>query len=389
MADAQQGRDEPKLLATATSTPALEGAKTLSSKTKTVLLIMGAGVIIALGGWVIWHQFYGKYLQSTNNAYIEADIVTASPRISGYVDKIYIQDNEDITVGQPLVHIDVQDYQAKARQAQARIDVAKTQAASAEASINEQLAAIEKSHAQFVAAEKDARAAREEVTRYQPLAKTGAETQEKLKSLLTKAAKYDADSQAARATWVQNKRHIATLQTQVDQARAQEQGAQAELDAESVSVNAALVRASSAGRVGDRSVRLGQYVQPGTRLLSIVPIDALYITANFKETQVRHMRVGQPVSINVDARPDITLHGTVESLSPATGSLFSLLPPQNATGNFTKVVQRVPVRIEFSVPPELQGQLIAGLSVEVEVDTKKTPTKKHGRSTSTTVAATP
>ncbi|GBQ14368.1 multidrug resistance efflux pump [Acetobacter cibinongensis NRIC 0482] len=322
--------------------------------------------------WLLWHQFHGKYLESTNNAYIEADIVTASPRISGYVDQVYVHDNEDVKAGQPLVHIDVQAYQAKARQAQARIEVARTQAASARASIDEQEAAIEQSHAQFMAAESDARAAREEVTRYQPLAKTGAETQEKLTSLRTKAAKYEADAKAARATWVQSQRHIATLQTQVEQALAQEHGAQAELDAESVSVHAAIVRAGIAGRVGDRSVCLGQYVQPGTRLLSIVPLDRLYITANFKETQVRRMQVGQPVSVSLDARPDIMLHGRVESLSPATGSLFSLLPPQNATGNFTKVVQRVPVRIGFSVPPELQGQLVAGLSVEVEVDTKKT-----------------
>ncbi|MGV4877733.1 HlyD family efflux transporter periplasmic adaptor subunit [Acetobacter indonesiensis] len=137
-----------------------------------------------------------------------------------------------------------------------------------------------------------------------------------------------------------------------------------------MSVDAAVVRAGVDGRVGDRSVRLGQYVQPGTRLLSLVPLDTLYVTANFKETQVRRMAVGQPVSINVDALPGVTLRGSVESLSPATGALFSLLPPQNATGNFTKVVQRVPVRIAFSVPSELRGKLLAGLSVVVEVNTK-------------------
>lgn len=342
----------------------------LSPKARRILVALGSFVFISIFAWFVWDQLYGKYRQTTNNAYIEADIVSAAPRISGYVDQIYVRDNEDVKAGHPLIHINVQDYQAKARQAQAQIEVAKAEAANATAAIDEQAAAVEQSHAQFMAADSDARAARNEVLRYEPLSRTGAETQEKLTSLRTTAAKYEANAKAARATWVQNQRHIVTLQTQVQQARAQAEGAQAELDADSVSVDAAVVRAGVDGRVGDRSVRLGQYVQPGTRLLSLVPLDTLYVTANFKETQVRRMAVGQPVSIKVDALPGVTLRGTVESLSPATGALFSLLPPQNATGNFTKVVQRVPVRIAFSVPSELRGKLLAGLSVVVEVNTK-------------------
>ncbi|GAD25305.1 multidrug resistance efflux pump HlyD [Gluconobacter thailandicus F149-1 = NBRC 100600] len=387
MADDHQTSDLPPVIHGEGSLPQDMSPKRLSSKAKGILVLLSLCALAAGIAWLVWHQLYGKYLESTNNAYIEADIVTIAPRISGYVDQIYVRDNEEVKAGQPLVHINVQDYSAKARQAAAQIEVAKASAANARASIAEQEAAVEQSHAQVTAADSDARAARNEVLRYEPLVRTGAETQEKLTSLRTKAAKYDATARAARATWIQNQRHVATLQTQIQQAEAQEKGAQAELDADTVSVDAAIVRAGITGRVGDRSVRLGQYVQPGTRLLSIVPLDRLYVTANFKETQVGRMATGQPVSLSVDALPDVTLHGTVESLSPATGALFSLLPPQNATGNFTKVVQRVPVRILLTVPSDLRGKLVAGLSVVAEVDTKDTERLEHPRNPSVEAAS--
>ena len=129
------------------------------------------------------------------------------------------------------------------------------------------------------------------------------------------------------------------------------------------------IRSSIAGRIGDRTVRVGQYVQPGTRLMSVVPVDQVYLVANFKETQIGLMRAGQPATIEVDALSGSTLHGTVESFAPGTGAQFALLPPQNATGNFTKVVQRVPVRIHIDAGPEARRVLVPGLSVTVTVDT--------------------
>jgi membrane fusion protein (multidrug efflux system) len=131
-----------------------------------------------------------------------------------------------------------------------------------------------------------------------------------------------------------------------------------------------VLRSTIAGRVGDRSVRVGQYVQPGTRLMTIVPVQDVYLTANFKETQIGLMRPGQPVTIRVDALPGTDLHGTVDSFSPGTGSQFALLPAENATGNFTKIVQRVPVKIRLAAGPETRKVLLPGLSVNVEVDTR-------------------
>jgi membrane fusion protein (multidrug efflux system) len=167
-----------------------------------------------------------------------------------------------------------------------------------------------------------------------------------------------------------SEREITANQAQIQQARAQldaaaENARQAQLD-----VQDTMVRSTLAGRVGDRAVRVGQYVQPGTRLMTIVPLQDIYLKANFKETQIGWMRAGQPATIKVDALPGVDLHGTVVSFAPGTGSQFALLPPENATGNFTKVVQRVAVRIRVDAEPETRAVLLPGLSVSVRVDTR-------------------
>jgi membrane fusion protein (multidrug efflux system) len=165
-------------------------------------------------------------------------------------------------------------------------------------------------------------------------------------------------------------RRLGTLGAQVQQARAQGEGARAQLAAANNNVGATLIRAATAGRIGDLTVRQGQFVQAGTRLMSVVPTANLYIEANFKETQMGLMRVGQPVHVEVDALPGVDIVGRVDSISPGTGAQFSILPPQNATGNFTKIVQRVPVRIAVNLGPETRALLVPGMSVEVTVDTR-------------------
>jgi membrane fusion protein (multidrug efflux system) len=164
-------------------------------------------------------------------------------------------------------------------------------------------------------------------------------------------------------------RRIGTFLAQIRQAEAQAQGARAQLAAANVDVGATLIRAAAAGRIGNKTVTVGQYAQSGTRLMSLVPLSKLYVTANFKETQIGLMRVGQPATIEVDALEGIKLRGRVQSVSPGTGSQFSLIPPSNATGNFTKIVQRVPVRIAIEASPDAWKLLVPGLSVNVTVDT--------------------
>ncbi|MFS2117762.1 HlyD family efflux transporter periplasmic adaptor subunit, partial [Herbaspirillum frisingense] len=161
---------------------------------------------------------------------------------------------------------------------------------------------------------------------------------------------------------------VRSLQAQVRQAQAQGETAKAQYDAASVNLGYTEIRASVDGRIGDKQVRVGQFVSAGTRMMTVVPT-RFYVSANFKETQIGLMRIGQPASIKVDALPGVEFHGHVESLSPGTGAQFSLLPPQNATGNFTKIVQRVPVRVAIDATPEETRSFVAGLSVTVEVNT--------------------
>ncbi|GLV23456.1 transporter [Sphingobium sp. TomMM35A] len=344
-----------------------------SPKRRKLGLILGtAAVIVLIIGaiWFIRHQTYGKYQQSTEDAYLQADSVTVSARVSGYISEVLVHENQDVKPGQPLLRIEAPDYPAQAAQGQAQINLAAANAENAQALIGEQEAAIAQARAMLAAAQTKARFAAAEVARYTPLAASGAEPREKLATLRTQAAQAAQDVAAQRATTEGAERRIASLQAQIAQAKAQGQSARAQLEAAQRNVRDMVIRASIAGRVGDLSARVGQFVQPGLRLMSVVPVKQLYLEANFKETQLGLMRQGQPAEIEVDALPGMTLHGHVASLAPGTGAQFSLLPPQNATGNFTKIVQRVPVRIAIDADPSIKKLLLPGMSVGVSVDTR-------------------
>ncbi|BDD68678.1 transporter [Sphingobium sp. TA15] len=341
-----------------------------SPRTRLILLIAALALI---GGGVLWFirfETFGKYQESTNDAYIQADSITVAPKVSGYVDRVFVEENQDVRAGQPLVQIDPRDYRAQAAQSVAQIDVARANAAGVVAQIAEQRAAIAQAEADLNAANANAAFAASEVERYRPLAASGAETRERLSELQNQAIQARARAAAARATLTSAQKRIATLQTQVRQAEAQGEAARAQLSAASTNVEATILRAAADGRIGDKSVRQGQFVQAASRLMTLVPKASLYVEANFKETQLGLMRVGQPVKIEVDALPGVELPGRVASIAPGTGAQFSVLPPQNATGNFTKIVQRIPVRIAVSAGPETRKLLVPGMSVEVSVDTR-------------------
>ena len=236
--------------------------------------------------------------------------------------------------------------------------------------IAEQQAAISQAQAQLDAARAEAAFAGQQVARYAPLAASGAEPRERLAQLQTQARQARERADAAQAGLVAAQRRVGTLGAQIRQAESQAEAARAQLAAARVNVESAVLRAAISGRVGDLAVRVGQFVQPATRLMTLVPVDRLFIEANFKETQLGLMRVGQPVTIEVDALPGVELTGRVASFAPGTGAQFSVLPPQNATGNFTKIVQRVPVRIAIDAPPTVRQLLVPVMSVEVTVDTR-------------------
>jgi membrane fusion protein (multidrug efflux system) len=337
---------------------------------RTVMLSIGAVLVLVAVVWGVRWWTVGRFIESTDDAYLQADSVTVAPKVSGYVAEVYVADNQAVTVGQPLVRLDSRQYEAILEQAKATIAARKADIERAAAELLQQQANIAQARAQLQGARSSEAHAIEEVQRYEPLVASGAETNERLADLRNSrdqaAATVAADIAALQAA----ERQPATTQAQLDQARAQLEAAAASMRQAQLDMQDTVVRSTLAGRVGDRTVRVGQYAQPGTRLMTIVPVQEIYLTANFKETQIGLMRAGQPATIRVDALPGTDLHGTVVSFSPGTGSQFALLPPQNATGNFTKIVQRVPVRIRVDANQETRDILVPGLSVTVRVDTR-------------------
>ena len=370
IADSNEGVETQEPAADGDNQPNESGQRRgLSRRAKLILLVLILAAVAAGVLWFVHYESRGKYLQSTDDATVQADAVTVAPRVNGYVEAVFVAANQDVRTGQPLVKIDPRDYHAQAAQAEAQIAEANASADAARASIREQFAAIQQSRAQLAAAQTKAAYDAAQVTRYLPLAASGAETREQLAQLRTAAAESAEDARARAAALLSQQEHIGSVQAQVRQSEARAAGAKAQLASANVDVHATLLRAAVDGRIGDKTVTVGQYAQAGTRLLSVVPVNRLYVTANFKETQLALMRPGQPAMIEVDALDGVELHGRVESVAPGTGAQFSLIPPSNATGNFTKIVQRVPVRISIEATPAARRLLVPGLSVTVKVDT--------------------
>lgn len=339
-------------------------------KVRWTLTIIGVVVLVILIAWLVYHLLVGRYLQDTNNAYLQADAVAVAPRINGYVTEVLVQDNQWVKAGEPLLRIDPRTYRATLDQAEAVIAVREADIAAAHAGVQGQQSSLVQARSQLAAATASLRFARAEVARFTPLAASGADTHEHVESLRHELERAQAQYEAAKAQIEGAQSQIEASQAQLEQAQAGLKQAQADATQAGVAFEDTELRARIDGRVGNKTVQVGQFIAAGTRTMTIVPVSALYLSANFKETQVGLMRPGQPAEIKVDALPGTTLQGVVESISPGTGSQFALLPPQNATGNFTKVVQRVPVRIRVEAGPEARNVLVPGMSVDVTVDTR-------------------
>jgi membrane fusion protein (multidrug efflux system) len=350
-----------------------DAAPASPAKKRTVRIVLIAiAAVVLIGGllWFIQYRSVGRFMQSTDDAYIQADAVIVAPKVAGYVERVFVDDNQPVRAGQPLLQIDPGDYRSRAEQFEAQIAVAEANAEGVRAQIREQEAAIERAQAELATARSRAAFANAEVARYRPLAASGAESRQRLAQLESDARQANAQVAGAEAALTSARRRVGTLNAQVTQALSQGKSARAQLASAQSDVGSTLIRASIDGRIGDQTVRVGQYLQPATRTMSIVPTSKLYVVANFKETQLGLMRVGQPVRLEVDALPGVEIHGRVQSISPGTGAQFSVLPPQNATGNFTKIVQRVPVRIAIDAGPETLKLLVPGMSVSPTVDTR-------------------
>ncbi|CAH0496897.1 HlyD family secretion protein [Novosphingobium sp. CECT 9465] len=330
-------------------------------------LLLGA----AYGAWALYgYQTEGRYMQETNDAYVKADGVTVSSKLAGYVREVAVADNQQIAAGALLLQIDPTDFSTRLAQASAQVDVARATEAATLAAIDEARSAVAQARASLQASQRDLAYLNGEVARFRPLVASGAEPRQMLDQLIANRDKAAADVNAKQAMVEAASDRVVSARAQAGQSAAQIKAAQTQRDAANNDLGTTRIIAPAAGRVGNSTVRVGQFVQPGQRLMTIVPTQALYVEANFKETQIGLMRPGQPVTISVDALPDVDFHGTVESITPGTGANFSLIPPQNATGNFTKIVQRVPVRIRLNAGPESRKVLVPGLSLTVEVDTR-------------------
>ncbi|KXU82350.1 multidrug ABC transporter permease [Paraburkholderia monticola] len=347
-------------------------AQPAQTRNRKRLIAFGLALVALIGGAIYVGHWWlvGRFIESTDDAYLTADSVTVAPKVSGYVTDVFVADNQTVQIGQPLVRLDTRQYQAALDQSNATIGARNADIEHAQALLTQQRANIAQAVAQEEVARVSLRHAQDEVARYTPLAASGAETTEHLSELKSNRDQAQATVAADHAALESARSQIGALTAQLTQAHAQLEAARASAAQSQLDLEHTVIRSSIAGRVGDRSVRVGQFVQPGTRMLSVVPVQDTYLTANFKETQIGRMRVGQPVEISVDALSGHTLHGVVDSFAPGTGSQFALLPAENATGNFTKIVQRVPVRIHLETGPETHKVLLPGMSVTARVDTR-------------------
>jgi membrane fusion protein (multidrug efflux system) len=358
--------------------PAAVKPRALPFSNKT-LLAVGAAVVIAGGGaaWIL----SPKASESTDAAYVAADSSVIAPKVRGLVSEVLVAHNQRVHKGDPLVRIDPEEFDARVAAAQADVQTAEAGVDAAEAALvslsaEEKLAASNVRAAQTAIRSADAQSDRADADRkrYEALVASGAVARRDADTFKAAAitAQSDADHSRAeldvsrdQAGVVQARR--ATLTAALAQSRATLARSRAALDLARQDQGHTVVRAPVDGVVGDRQIEPGDYVQPGTRLLSIEPLDALYVTANFKETQVARMAPGQAVRIKVDALPGVVLTGRVDSFAPGTGSQFSLLPFEPGTGNFTKIVQRVPVRIRFDAGQTALAKLRPGLSTVATV----------------------
>jgi membrane fusion protein (multidrug efflux system) len=313
----------------------------------------------------------GRYLVSTDDAYVKADSTIIAPKVSGYIAEVLVSDNEPVKAGQLLARIDDRDFKTALNQAKADVAASGAAVRNLDAQIELQRPLIQQQAADVDVAEANLKFAQEERSRYDDLMKSGSGTVQRAQQTDAALRAQTAQLQQSKSGLIAANKKIEVLSTQRAQASAQLDHARAVEEQAALNLSYTQITAPVEGTVGARTLRVGQYVQAGTQLMAVVPLDAVYVVANFKETQLTNVRDGQPVEIEIDSFHSTKLKGHVDSLSPASGLEFALLPPDNATGNFTKIVQRVPVKIVLD-NPSLKGLLRPGMSAVPTVDTKAT-----------------
>ena len=334
-------------------------------------ILIGAVAALALcaatyAGWEYWTVW--RFQETTDDAYVQADIVTIAPKVTGYLATVSVADNQHVKAGDVLAIIDQRDFQASVDQAKADVAVAQAAISSIKAQLDEQHALIDEANATIKADEATAVFAEQNNQRFGTLAKSGYGTVQDAQQAASQIASANALVAKDRAALQAAQTEIEALDAELAQADATLRHNQAALDLAELNLGYTVLRAPVDGVVGMRQLRVGLYVQPGMQLLAVVPLAQTYIVANYKETQLADVRMGQPVSIEVDTFGGVSVRGTVDSIAPASGQEFALLPPDNATGNFTKIVQRIPVKIAIDRTDPLAGRLLPGMSVTTTID---------------------
>ncbi|WP_243040123.1 HlyD family secretion protein [Dyella sedimenti] len=356
------------------SHPAAERAPALprpAPRGRRKLMILSTIVAaLAIVGYGVHWWSVGRFIEDTDDAYVGGDITVIAPKVSGYIARLAVTDNQVVHAGDLLVKIDDRDYRAAVAKAEGAVAAQRALLANLDATERLQQEVIGQAQAGVLAAEAETQRSREDKSRYRDLSRRAAVS-------IESAQRADADFKTARAASARAQAALKAAQRQIDviatqklQARAALEQAQAELDLARLNEGYTELRAPVDGVVGNRRARVGAYAAAGTQLLSVVPARGLWVDANFKEDQLARMRAGQPVAIRADVMPGRVFHGHLASLAPATGAQFSVLPPENATGNFTKIVQRVPVRVALDNRDGALGVLRPGLSVVADVDTR-------------------
>jgi membrane fusion protein (multidrug efflux system) len=326
---------------------------------------IGALVLVLLIGGAVYYWLSTRDYENTDDAFIDAHTAAVSSQIAGRVTRVLFDDNQQVAAGQVLLRIDPRDYEVRLDQTRASLGNAEAQVEQAKAQQALQQANVDQAEAQVRVADAELRQAQQDLTRYRSL-DPRATTRQQIDNAVAQARTSEARLDASRHAVSGARAQVTAAAAQVAAAEARVREAQVDVRNAELQLSYTKIPAPIAGRVAKRNVEVGTYATPGQALLAIVPAQ-MWVTANFKETQLTGMKMGDPVSIRVDAYPGITLHGRVDSFQTGTGTVFSLLPAENATGNYVKVVQRLPVKIVFDDPRAAGMRLAPGLSVEPRV----------------------
>jgi membrane fusion protein (multidrug efflux system) len=366
-ANPEPDQDDPAI-------PASAPQATLKNRIRRLLMAGSALALLAAATWYGWDYWtVGRFLVSTDDAYVKADNTTIAPKVSGYLTDVLVGDNQRVTAGQVLARIDDRDFKVALDQAKADVAAAQAAIASKQAQLDVQQAVIEAAKATIEVDTATKTFASQENKRYTDLAATGYGSVQNAQQAQARNAGADAAILRDKANLISAEKQVELLKAEITQAIAAAARASAVQRQAELNLGYTTITAPIDGVVGNRTLRTGQFVQAGTLLMSLVPASGAYVVANFKETQLTNVREGQAVDVEVDMFPGHVVHGHVDSLAPASGQEFALLPPDNATGNFTKVVQRIPVKIALdgTAPIELRP----GMSVIPSIATRSRPSE--------------